>query len=38
MRAWVTVYCLAVAACVVSADQFIVGGNTVGYKGPFSAC
>ena len=37
MRTWVIILC-AVAAGAAFADHFVVGGNTVAYKGPFSAC
>jgi hypothetical protein len=33
-----SVILLCAAAAVASADQFIVGGKTLSYKGPFSAC
>ena len=38
MRTWAILCCLAAVAGAAHADQFIVGGNTVAYKGPFSAC
>jgi hypothetical protein len=38
MRTCVVILCFAAAACGAYADYFIVGGNTIGYKGPFSAC
>ena len=38
MRTWAIFCCLAAVAGAACADQFIVGGKTVAYKGPFSAC
>jgi hypothetical protein len=29
---------LCAAAAAACADQFVVGGKTLSYKGPFSAC
>lgn len=37
MRKWFIIFC-AIAAGAAYADYFVVGGNTVSYKGPFSAC
>jgi hypothetical protein len=38
MRTWLIICCAVAAAGAAYADHFIVGGNTVAYKGPFSAC